>query len=355
MCGRSVGSVSHYPGRVRPLLPAVVAALVAPVLPVLAAAPAGAANDQDPRTIDKRTVYTCSSEVLGTGDFETFGVLRQQQCLEDKAAFPVVMRLSHIPTRLADVDEIFDSANVIVTTMQIAGRAEAAVQERMAARASALFIDEAHHIGAPTWARFRGLFADREPPLPIVQFTATPFREDGRRVDGEFIVGPPKSDAGSRDVAIPPHLVPLVKDHLSRHTASGKDALLFPAAADSNAHMAPSTLYKVYYPARKAAGRPDLRWHDLRHTGAVLAAWSFSSSLSFWARAFASSILMCPRAAAFAFRAFCCRPRISWFSSSIVSSAHISSVSARSACLVICAVAIARGRDRGGRGRGGLR
>ena len=36
--------------------------------------------------------------------------------------------------------------------------------------------------------------------------------------------------------------------------------------------MAPSTLYKVYYPARKAAGREDLRWHDLRHTGAVLAA-----------------------------------------------------------------------------------
>ena len=36
--------------------------------------------------------------------------------------------------------------------------------------------------------------------------------------------------------------------------------------------MAPSTLYKVYYPAREAAGRKDLRWHDLRHTGAVLAA-----------------------------------------------------------------------------------
>lgn len=37
-------------------------------------------------------------------------------------------------------------------------------------------------------------------------------------------------------------------------------------------HMAPATLYKVYYPARAAAGRTDLRWHDLRHTGAVLAA-----------------------------------------------------------------------------------
>ncbi|MGY4573729.1 DEAD/DEAH box helicase family protein [Bradyrhizobium sp. USDA 3256] len=121
------------------------------------------------------------------GKFETFGVLKQQDCLDAAAAFPVVLRLSHIPTTLAEVDQIFDSANVVVTTMQIAGRAEAPVQERMAARASALFIDEAHHIGAPTWARFRSLFVDRDPPLPIVQFTATPFREDGRRVDGEFI------------------------------------------------------------------------------------------------------------------------------------------------------------------------
>ena len=28
----------------------------------------------------------------------------------------------------------------------------------------------------------------------------------------------------------------------------------------------------MYYPAREAAGRPDLRFHDLRHTGATLAA-----------------------------------------------------------------------------------
>jgi integrase len=92
------------------------------------------------------------------------------------------------------------------------------------------------------------------------------------RVGGEFIIGQPKSDAGVRDVAIPPHLMPLVKDHLSNHTAPGRGALLFPASADENSHMAPSTLYRVYYPAREAAGRKDLRWHDLRHTGAVLAA-----------------------------------------------------------------------------------
>lgn len=121
------------------------------------------------------------------GKFETFGVLKQQKCLDETAAFPLVMRLLHIPASEAEVDEIFDSANVVVTTMQIAGRAEAPVQERMAARASALFIDEAHHIGARTWKSFRGLFAEHEPPIPVIQFTATPFREDGGRVDGEFI------------------------------------------------------------------------------------------------------------------------------------------------------------------------
>ena len=43
---------------------------------------------------------------------------------------------------------------------------------------------------------------------------------------------------------------------------------LFPARGGG--HMAPSSLYRVWYPAREAAGRPDLRFHDLRHTAACL-------------------------------------------------------------------------------------
>jgi len=31
--------------------------------------------------------------------------------------------------------------------------------------------------------------------------------------------------------------------------------------------MVVGSLYRVFYPARDAAGRPDLRFHDLRHTG----------------------------------------------------------------------------------------
>ncbi len=92
------------------------------------------------------------------------------------------------------------------------------------------------------------------------------------RVGGEYVVGTPKSEAGVRDVAVPPHLLGTLEDHLRDHVGRGRDALLFPAAGDPTKHLAPSALYKVFYPAREAAGRPDLRWHDLRHTGQTLAA-----------------------------------------------------------------------------------
>ncbi len=89
-------------------------------------------------------------------------------------------------------------------------------------------------------------------------------------VDGQPVVGKPKSDAGVRDVNIPPHLLPAVRAHLLAEGV-GRDGLLFPAAR-TDGHMRTATLAKVFYPAREAAGRPDLRFHDLRHTGAVLAA-----------------------------------------------------------------------------------
>jgi integrase len=90
-------------------------------------------------------------------------------------------------------------------------------------------------------------------------------------IDGSPVVQTPKSGAGVRDVTIPPHVLPAVREHLRAMPVAGKDALLFPAASDPTAHMQPATLYKVWDRARRIAARPDLRFHDLRHTGAVLA------------------------------------------------------------------------------------
>jgi integrase len=90
------------------------------------------------------------------------------------------------------------------------------------------------------------------------------------RVDGGWQEGDPKSDAGIRDVNIPPHLLDAIKQHLAGHVGKGRNALLFPAKGGG--HLQPSTLYRHWYKARAAAGRDDLRFHDLRHSGAVLAA-----------------------------------------------------------------------------------
>ena len=92
------------------------------------------------------------------------------------------------------------------------------------------------------------------------------------RVDGHYVITTPKSAAGRRDVALPPHLIPALQHHLDQHTAPDPEALVFPASGDPTRHLAPASLYKTFYRARNEAGRPDLRWHDLRHTGAVLAA-----------------------------------------------------------------------------------
>lgn len=106
---------------------------------------------------------------------------------------------------------------------------------------------------------------------------------DGQPVDGTLtitravvwpdpdtpVVKAPKSL--SRDVAIPPHILGPLLAHLDNWAAPGPDGLLFPAV-ESGGHMKHGALYKVYRRARKAAGREDLRWHDLRHTGATLAA-----------------------------------------------------------------------------------
>jgi integrase len=102
------------------------------------------------------------------------------------------------------------------------------------------------------------------------------------RTKAGFAVTSPNSEAGSRDVHVPPHLVPALREHLVEHTEPGPEGLLF--AAKGGGHLAPATLYRQYHKARAAAGRPDLRFHDLRHTGAVLAAATGASLAESMAR-----------------------------------------------------------------------
>ena len=98
-----------------------------------------------------------------------------------------------------------------------------------------------------------------------------------RDANGHYLVGEPKTEAGKRVVSIPPHIIADMELHLKTYVGKNLDSLLFPAT-DGITHIAPSSLHGDahkgfgFYWARQVAGRPDLRWHDLRHTGATMAA-----------------------------------------------------------------------------------
>lgn len=103
-----------------------------------------------------------------------------------------------------------------------------------------------------------------------------------RTQGGTFVITTPKSDAGIRDVAIPPHMIPQIETHLTKYVANKHDSLIFPNEVGE--HLQPSTLYRHWYKARAEAKRDDLRWHDLRHSGAVLAAATGASLAELMAR-----------------------------------------------------------------------
>jgi integrase len=89
---------------------------------------------------------------------------------------------------------------------------------------------------------------------------------------GQFHVGTPKTAAGVRDVAIPPHIRQTLRVHLRNHVDRGADALLF---TDEDGTRLREDRYRPHWQkARAAIGKPNLRVHDLRHVGAVLAAQS---------------------------------------------------------------------------------
>lgn len=115
--------------------------------------------------------------------FVSLGVLKTCGCLDASAQYPLVTTLKHAPKTAAEVDDVFRFAQVVVSTMQVLSKLAPELQGRLAEHVSHLFVDEAHHIGASTWRAFKAHFSKR----PILQFTATPFRNDRRRVDGKFI------------------------------------------------------------------------------------------------------------------------------------------------------------------------
>lgn len=95
-------------------------------------------------------------------------------------------------------------------------------------------------------------------------------RRTVQHIEGEVVIDTPKTEKGAREVHIPPALIPEFEAHLKTHAQWGNDGLLFPSGRGGSLHH--RTFGNWWNEARDAAGRPDLRFHDLRHTGATILA-----------------------------------------------------------------------------------
>jgi integrase len=75
----------------------------------------------------------------------------------------------------------------------------------------------------------------------------------------------PKTQAGRRSVPIWAPIYPILEEQLTTRAQPGKDGLVFVNTRGNSPHLSSFTS-QTWKGARAAIGRPDLRWHDLRHT-----------------------------------------------------------------------------------------
>lgn len=98
-------------------------------------------------------------------------------------ALPFVAVIKHGIQQEDDACEVLRSSNVIIATPDAFNASSEKCIDILCEGISDLFIDEAHHVAAKTWKFIKDKFIGKR----IVQFTATPFRRDGKSLDGKVI------------------------------------------------------------------------------------------------------------------------------------------------------------------------
>ncbi|WP_395690353.1 tyrosine-type recombinase/integrase [Nocardioides sp.] len=169
-------------------------------------------------------------------------------------------RLDSNPCQLPRAGQVRATERTPATPAQIAALADA-MPERYAA---------AVHLAAWSGLRAGELFGLARRHIDLAAGTVRVERAVTYMPGAAPTLGDTKNESSKRTVHLPPHVIELLRDHLTRFTGQAPDALIF---TDPAGGIVPRDVRKApFWRARVAIGRPDLRWHDLRHTGATLAA-----------------------------------------------------------------------------------
>ena len=119
--------------------------------------------------------------------FSTWGILRQLGVIPKNFPNPTVLVLNKTISNIEDIR----SADVVVSTPALIARANEDTKNLLKNIFSHVYFDEAHHIIASEWHSIKQLFKDSK----IVQFTATPYRNDKQPIEGKIVYNYPMSKA----------------------------------------------------------------------------------------------------------------------------------------------------------------
>ncbi len=157
------------------------------------------------------------------GKFITLGKLTDATVVDAELPRPRVAVITTGIRSLDEANEIIAQANVIVALPHVLDASSPDAVGRLTEACTDLIVDEAHHITATTWQAVRDHFLKKR----ILQFTATPFRRDGRRIDGKIIFNYKLGDAQAADYYRPINLRTIEEygDEAARDTAIAIEAL----------------------------------------------------------------------------------------------------------------------------------
>lgn len=137
----------------------------------------------------KKTLVIVPSDALREQMKEKFiklGLLRELGLISDLIPNPIVATIKHGVDEEADLKELLNS-NVIIASVSALNNFKKELLINLTNECSHLIVDEAHHVTASTWAKVKSQFSEKS----VFQFTATPFRSDGSRVEGKIIFNYP--------------------------------------------------------------------------------------------------------------------------------------------------------------------
>ena len=156
----------------------------------------------------KKTLIVVPSKLLREQTVKkcvSLGILRKIGIVPSRILNPAVSCLLTTPSDVEELETIIKNSNVIIATVSLLKNFNDKYIDLLVRQCSTIIIDEAHHIAAKTWSNLKKHFSMTK----CLQFTATPFRNDGRKIDGKIVYNFPLAKAQSQNYFQPINFLPI--------------------------------------------------------------------------------------------------------------------------------------------------